>query len=276
MLAKTPPTHPSLLPMTGTPRAVGGVMDVIQAGAATGNGSLKSYQGLYALWAFCHYARQDALATQGWAAIQSAGDQAVSEAARLCQKTPSKSAAANSAPAMEANELINALIGFARLGRLAGHAAEVAKVNAVLLPLVKERVAFPIANAPLYGRTDPALWYSLSPELRGARPAGGRENQVRHRHPGAADGRGHREGRFHPEELLAPGLGKGDQTSEQAVIYPQYPLAVFDLLAFVFADKPEDLAHNADIPWCTGDLYYIEKLTYTLWAYAGRGWEKLP
>lgn len=56
---------------------------------------------------------------------------------------------------------------------------------------------------------------------------------------------------------------------ENFVDYPDFALAIFQARAYVERAPAEKLAGWIDIPWCPGDLYYIQRLSMTLDA-AGR------
>ena len=51
--------------------------------------------------------------------------------------------------------------------------------------------------------------------------------------------------------------------------------SIFAGKALVGGEGPEELKRFLDIPWCVGDLYYIEKCVWTLWSASGRRWRKV-
>lgn len=53
------------------------------------------------------------------------------------------------------------------------------------------------------------------------------------------------------------------------------PCDLFTGAVFVEGLPAEQLAGLVDVPWCRGDLYFIEKCVLALWADAGRPWSKL-
>jgi hypothetical protein len=53
------------------------------------------------------------------------------------------------------------------------------------------------------------------------------------------------------------------------------PHALFTGAVFVEQLPADQLAGFLDVPWCRGDLYFIEKCAFALWADSGRPWSKL-
>jgi len=56
--------------------------------------------------------------------------------------------------------------------------------------------------------------------------------------------------------------------------YPDFALGVFQAKALIFNEPADVLAGYVDLPWCAGDLYYIEKLALTLRASAKVEWKR--
>lgn len=52
--------------------------------------------------------------------------------------------------------------------------------------------------------------------------------------------------------------------SESYINFPDVPYALFCVKALIEKTSIEKLARYADIPWCKGDLYFINKLVYAL------------
>jgi len=51
---------------------------------------------------------------------------------------------------------------------------------------------------------------------------------------------------------------------ENYVDYPDFAMDIFLAKAYLEKSPPEKLAGWVDMPWCAGDLYYIEKLALVL------------
>jgi hypothetical protein len=56
---------------------------------------------------------------------------------------------------------------------------------------------------------------------------------------------------------------------------PHFARSLFAAGALVEHLDAEQLRHFIDVPWCEGDLYFIEKATFALWVTGGRRWEML-
>ncbi len=281
---KRPPFSTSLYPMEGNPRLIGGPQDVVTIGpiseqrAAT---PLRSYQGMYAFWAYCHFTGQFDLASAAWPVIEQALGEASVVASGLMQKPPSRNFNINDGgPAVRLNETIGSLIGMARLARLAGHEPEAARAVEILLPLVVERLALelsakdvrelpgtphtvqvlPRGTASFYQtfRAEPVLWLGMTRELAGL---------IGRKAPQAI--RANMDVYFLRNNFWHLAWTEGLPVGEMSILYPQYSRAMFQVRAWVYRDDAAVLARLSDMPWCTGDLYWIEKLTYTLCRMAG-------
>ena len=56
---------------------------------------------------------------------------------------------------------------------------------------------------------------------------------------------------------------------------PHLARALFAGAALIEQRPVAELASDLDVPWCKGDLYFIEKSVYALWAAGGRSWKTL-
>lgn len=56
---------------------------------------------------------------------------------------------------------------------------------------------------------------------------------------------------------------------------PHLARALFTGAAFIEQRPASELAAALDVPWCKGDLYFIEKSVHALWAAGGRLWNPL-
>jgi len=51
---------------------------------------------------------------------------------------------------------------------------------------------------------------------------------------------------------------------ENFIDYPDFSLGIFEAKAMIHRVSASELMRYVDIPWCEGDLYYIEKLAWVL------------
>ena len=56
---------------------------------------------------------------------------------------------------------------------------------------------------------------------------------------------------------------------------PHLARALFTGAVFIEQRPAPALSGEIDVPWCKGDLYFIEKSVYALWAAGGRPWKTL-
>jgi uncharacterized repeat protein (TIGR01451 family) len=53
--------------------------------------------------------------------------------------------------------------------------------------------------------------------------------------------------------------------------FPQHTIDIFNAQAMMLGASPEELRYYLDQPWCRGDLYYVQKLVYTIRAHTAEG-----
>ena len=63
--------------------------------------------------------------------------------------------------------------------------------------------------------------------------------------------------------------------AESFVVYPDVPHSIFMYKALIAKEPAENLDRYADVPWCTGDLFYIEKLVRAIEACGTVEWKRL-
>lgn len=63
--------------------------------------------------------------------------------------------------------------------------------------------------------------------------------------------------------------------AESFVVYPDVPHSLFMFKALIAEEPAENLDRYADVPWSTGDLFYIEKLVRAIEACGRAGWVRL-
>ena len=285
---QSPPFDGAHYRLTGAPRCAGGNYDSAVEGAATIGRTERLDLGMYAFWAFCHFAQRQDLAQRDWPKVAEAIGWAQQRSERLLKSSPAEQFAAglgkkvvydenqraDGKAVVELNGLINSVIGIARLSDMTAHAAEATHARELLLPLVQERMKFPVGMGTYLRGWEPVLWYDMTPELM----------RIVAQHQSAAI-RAHMDdpafpdtkfnSRFSRNNFWHLAWGEGCMTDEMTVAMPQVSRSLYALRAFLYEDPPAELYRLADMPWCTDDLYWIEKMTDTLWAYGGRNWQPL-
>ncbi len=187
------------------------------------------------------------------------------------------------------NRVIAGLIGFARLARQKGApeaeeaAAEAAKQLAALIEhhkadaprlqrLVVERVSgldqFIGSGSPIWLRIRGhkhkiAKFLDVTPEV----------GRALHEHAlGAAT-----VFMQYVDDLMPGWYLANEETQvhygENFVEYPDLSLGIFQAKAHLFREDADALQRYTDIPWCVGDLYYIEKLALVLDRMGETAWE---
>ena len=288
---QAPPFDSRHYTFTGVPRYEGGAYDAVKPGDSTSTQTERPDVGMYALWSFCHFGGQKDLPGQAAATVEQALVWAAARSQRLLKDSPADKFAAELARSVsnpsgetprgdgravvETNRLIGDLVGIARLARLAGRPAQAQQARELLGPLLRERLQFPVGMGTYIRGWEPVLWYDAAPELMRllAKEEGPR---IRAYMDATAGPDTKFNIRFSRNNFWHLAWAEGCMTDEMTITLPQVPRALYNLRVFVYADGPDELLRLADMPWCTGDLYYIEKLTYTLWAAAGSHWSPIP
>ena len=230
------------------------------------NGAL----GVYALWAWCHWARDRGAAKAHWDAVKR-------RMAPIMEKPYAFDITKRDYVKDEAERLngdLAGLVGLARLARVSGDAATEKAAKAKTLELLTLRVNLERVNPAILERTRSASkTLHITKLARYSRlvPEVGR----------AVDRMSDRLGRTRLEAFrrmrngwylaLAERLIGG----ENYVSPPHMGRALMAGATFIEGLPGEELLTFVDIPWCKGDFYFIEKCACALWASGGRTWKKI-
>ncbi|MCX5685006.1 MAG: hypothetical protein NT049_15180 [Planctomycetota bacterium] len=267
-LAKNPPyAADGLDNRAGNPREAYDVPDDIRiAGPAKAHGTL----GVYALWAYCYWSQDAAAAKTHWAA-------AMQRMAPLLAAPYAFDIASTKYTSDEAERLtadLAGLVGFARLARMNGDAAAEAQEKAKALELLTIRVNLERTNPNILEPTKSASkhlhnsklarYSSLVPEVARA---------VAQLSDGLARERikDFREARNAWHMAFAERMTGG----ENYITPPHISRAMMTTSTFIEDLPGEKLLAFVDVPWCKGDLYFVEKCTYALWGETGKAWRKM-
>jgi hypothetical protein len=289
-LKAAPPLTTDYYPAAGKRRyPLEGMPDQKNAGKAAHYGGQTPPKPFHAVWALWNYAYWggDLDAVRGqWPAVQAAFNQ-------YFQKPPEFKPAHTDDTEWELNRALNSTLGYARLAARMGDAAARERAEKTLLALLQKRLEL---------ESDPLLVHNVDKDAHGV-PALVRYLEVsweagrflRGKLPGdrLADWI-NLNAELCPDWWLAwherpTGLGNvlefgqwGGYVKSVEYIGGEYflgaPLlssSLFLAKARVIEEKPEALEGLLDMPWCVGDLYYVEKVVDTLLAYGQRPWRKL-
>jgi hypothetical protein len=233
--------------------------------------------GAYGLWAYAWYGRRTDKVLSRWEAIRKAFAEYQKRPFMYQWKYDSDAEA-------QLNRATNAMIGVARLARLAKDEAtaaaariELARLVAMRLPLEDDpRMVHIVGNGTALAR-----YWDLSPEVgRLIRQATNPKRQQMWINLNT---------HLIPDWYLAwterptglmnpPGDTEQDKREyiggEYFLSNPIFAESQFTAKATVLSEDAGTLARYLDIPWCRGDLYYIAKATAVLRADTGWRWEK--
>ena len=230
------------------------------------NGAL----GVYALWAWCHWAGDRGAATAHWDAVKA-------RMAPILEKPYEFDITKRDYTGDEAERLnadLAGLIGLARLARVSGDAATEKAARAKALELLDLRVNLERANPSILERTR-----SASKSLHVAKlarycrlvPEVGRAVGALSEGLGPARLEAFREMRNGWHLAFAERLIGG----ENYVSPPHMGRALMAGATFIEELPGEEVLAFVDIPWCKGDLYFIEKCACALWAAGARQLKKV-
>jgi hypothetical protein len=231
----------------------------------------------YGLWAYAWYGGRTDKVLSRWEAMRTAFAEYQKKPFVYRWKYDSDQEA-------QLNRAASAMLGVARLARLARDEAtaaaagvELARLAAMRLPLEDDaRMVHIVGNGTALAR-----YWDLSPEVgRLVRQAADSKRQAMWINLNA---------HLIPDWYLAwterptglmnpPGDSEQDKReyigSEYFLSNPIFAESQFAAKAMVLGEDAGTLAKYLDIPWCRGDLYYIAKAAAVLRADAGWRWEK--
>ncbi|MFO8011983.1 MAG: hypothetical protein R6X20_01625 [Phycisphaerae bacterium] len=235
-----------------------------------GHGKANGRFGVYALWAYCYWAEAPDAAKAHWEAV-------CKRMAPLLEKPYEFDIRKQDDTHDEAERLtadLAGLAGLARLARMAGNAETARRARTKALELLELRVNLERVNPRILEKTHSATktlhiaklarYCDLVPEVgRAVADLSGGMGRAR-----LAAFRAKRNAWYlaFTERLIG---------GENYVSPPHMGRAMMAGATFVERLPAEDLLGFVDIPWCEGDLYFIEKCTYSLWAAAGRKWKRV-
>ena len=226
--------------------------------------------GVYSFWAYCHYCRDAAAAREHWTRVKARmkplleTDYAFDP--RRTNYTRSESE--------KLNGDLAGLLGLGRLARLVNDADAERQAIARARQLLELRVNLDRLNPRIVDKSADATkglhnfklarYCALVPEIA----------EALRRH---TDGCAAAHLKAFREERNGWHLAFGDRLigGENYTNPLQLPRALFTGAAIIEQLPADQIAGFIDVPWCRGDLYFIEKCVLALWADAGRSWSKL-
>jgi len=243
--------------------------DVPPALRISGWGKANSALGVYAFWAWCHYAGKSAGAAH-WDAIKTRTGSLLESDYRFDLQTngPGKG------EAQKLNGDLAGLIGLARLARLQGDTVIEQQALRRGRELLELRVNLERTNPFILENSDAATrklhnarlsrYCGLVPEVGDALARLSADCGVRH----LKSFREERNGWF---------LAFGDRFvgGENYTNPIHFPRSLFAGASLIEQLPAQQLFTFIDVPWCQGDFYFIERCTLALWADAGRPWNQL-
>jgi hypothetical protein len=233
-----------------------------------GRGKAGDALGVYALWAYCYWADAPDAAKAHLEAV-------TKRTAPLLEKPYAFDIHKQDYTHDEAERLtadLAGLMGLARLARMAGDADTARRARDKALELLSLRVNLERVNPKILEKT-----HSASKSLHIAKlarysrlvPEVGRAVADLSDGMGAARLAAFRAKRNAWYLAFTERLIGG----ENYVSPPHMGRAMMAGAALIEPLPGEELLRFVDIPWCEGDLYFIEKCTCSLWAAAGRKWK---
>ena len=225
--------------------------------------------GIYALWAYCHYAEDGAAAERTWPETKS-------RIASLLAQPYTFDIHKNDYTHDEAEHLnadLAGLIGYLRLARMVGDETALDASRPRCRELLERRINLERVNPtfvnPTHSTTSHlhvfklARYVDLVPSVA----------RCLREHAPVASAR-LREYRAERETWY---MAFGDRLigGENYTNPPHFARSLFAVGVFIEQIDAEKLTRFVDVPWCEGDLYFIEKAVLALWVAAGRHWETL-
>ncbi len=239
----------------------------------------QDWEGLYALWAYCNYGDRKDYAVKNWQAIKSVCDASLSSHNEFLNKyewqnfdNPQwyRNASVGRLPA-DLNLRISSLVGFIRLTEMAGKKTDAEKALPILKSMLAKRAGLVVKLSTYYlpFGGEPVQWYEMIPELAIFldKKSGAQINDFFSSTEASTK---RTINSFARNNFWFLTRGEGQMFAENSLNWPEPVLALFKIRCFVYKDDAKTLYRYSDMPWCPGDLSYIEKLTLTLWVAEGR------
>jgi hypothetical protein len=226
--------------------------------------------GVYAFWAYCHYCADAAAARDHWTRVK-IRVKPLLETDYAFDPRRTNTAKAESE---KLNGDLAGLLGLGRLARLVNDADAERQAVARARQLLELRVNLDRVNPRIVEKSADASkglhnlklarYCALVPEVA----------EVLRRH---TEGCAAAHLKAFRQERNGWYLAFGDRFigGENYTNPLHLPRALFTGAAFIEELPADQLAGFIDVPWCHGDLYFIEKCVFALWADAGRPWMQL-
>ena len=251
---------------TGTNRTSYALPDDVRI---RGRGKARDAFGIYALWAYCHYAEDGAAAERTWSEVKL-------RIAPLVNQPYAFNIAREDYTHDEAEHLnadLAGLIGYLRLARLVGDETALKVARSRCRELLERRINLERVNpafvTPTHSTTSHLHVFKLARYVDLVPSVG---HSLR-KHAPVAPVRL----REYRAERETWSMAFGDRLigGENYTNPPHFARSLFAAGAFVEHLDAEKLTRFVDVAWCEGDLYFIEKAALALWVAAGRHWETL-
>lgn len=233
-----------------------------------GTREAKDHFGVYALWAYSHYASAAPAAKAHWPAVQNRMQQLMTNTYRFdIQK---RDYTRDEAEILNGD--IAGLIGFVRLARSNGNDAAAEKGMKKLTTLLELRVNLDRVNPRILEKTSASKSLHISKLARycDLTPEVGTALQKWTDGSAAAYLRAFREARNGWFLAFGDRMIGGENYTNPL----HFPRALFAGAMFVEDLPAEQMLGFIDVPWCKGDLYFIEKSVHAIWSDCGRPMEK--
>jgi hypothetical protein len=235
-----------------------------------GRTPMQSAFGVYAFWCYCNAFDDAAAARRNWSGIRDRMQPLLATK----YKFEIRKRDYNHDEAETLNGDLAGLLGLSRLAKLANDSETEKQALAKARELLQLRVDFERVNPRIIEKSDASSkhlhYYKLS---RFCDLTFETAEAIRKLSDGCAAGRL----RTFREERNGWFIAYGDRFigGENYTSPPHLARALFTGAALIEELPPDELFGFVDVPWCKGDLFFIEKCVYALWADAGRNREKV-
>lgn len=225
----------------------------------TGARRLDSGFGVYAFWSYIHHTGYRESLEDHWGKLAQRMEPLLKEEYSFDVEKHNH----NNDEAQKLNGDLAGLIGFIRLAEMKGDAENLQRAQGKLKELLQLRINLDRVNSTILNPTRSSTkhlhaykltrYCDLIPEIG---------ISVRRWSEGAAAQRIEKFRRERNAWYLAFGdrfIGGENYTNP-----PHFSRALFAAAAWIEYLPPQDLARYIDVPWCKGDLFFIEKCAFTL------------